>query len=367
MQVTLKEHKVWETIEPGSEDVVKHDIARALLFQSIPQALILQVGDLDTAKKVWDAIKARHVGAERVKEARLQTLMAEFDRIKMKETDTIDGFVGKLSELATKSASLGEIIEAPKLVKKFLKSLPRRRYIHIIAALEQILDLNNTSFEDIVGRLKTYKERICDEEENQQEDQGKLLYVNSDSQSYHGNYGSGRGRGQGGRFFQGRRGRGRYDNYQSGQGRDQSKVVCYRCEKTGHYASNFPDRLLKLQEACENEGDDTQEAEKLMMHDVVYLNEQNIKISDFETQSDGNNVWYLDNGASNHMSGNRDYFSKIDEKITGKVRFGDDSRIDIKGKGSILFVSKNGEWKVLDDVYFIPDLWSNIISLGQAT
>lgn len=63
----------------------------------------------------------------------------------------------------------------------------------------------------------------------------------------------------------------------------------------------------------------------------------------FETELDGDNVWYLDNGASNHMTGNRAYFSKIDESITGKVRFGDDSCIDIKGKGSILFMSKNGD------------------------
>lgn len=53
--------------------------------------------------------------------------------------------------------------------------------------------------------------------------------------------------------------------------------------------------------------------------------------------------------------------------VTGKVRFGDDSRIDIKGKGSILFVSKTGEQKILVDAYYIPDLKSNIISLGQAT
>jgi len=99
----------------------------------------------------------------------------------------------------------------------------------------------------------------------------------------------------------------------------------------------------------------------------LYLNEENVTPSKFETHTDKDNVWYLDNGASNHMSGNREYFMKIDEKITGKVRFGDDSRIDIKGKGSIVFISKDGKKKILADVYFIPDLKSNIISLGQAT
>ena len=44
--------------------------------------------------------------------------MAEFDRLKMKDEDTIDIFVGKLSEISSKSVSLGETIEEPKIVKK---------------------------------------------------------------------------------------------------------------------------------------------------------------------------------------------------------------------------------------------------------
>lgn len=152
MKIALKANKVWEAIDPRSKTEEKNDMAIALLFQSIPEALTQQVGDLDTAKAVWDAIQARHVGAERVHEARLQTFMAEFDRLKMKDEDTIDIFVGKLSEISSKSVSLGETIEEPKIVKKmFLKSLPRRKYIHIVASLEQVLDLNSTSFEDIVG------------------------------------------------------------------------------------------------------------------------------------------------------------------------------------------------------------------------
>lgn len=67
------------------------------------------------------------------------------------------------------------------------------------------------------------------------------------------------------------------------------------------------------------------------------------------------------------MTGDRRYFKSINEAITGKVRFGDDSRIDIKGKGPIIFCPKDGVKKILADVYYIPDLKSNIISLGQAT
>jgi len=41
METTLQVNKVWETTDPGIEDNDKNNIARALLFQSIPEALTL--------------------------------------------------------------------------------------------------------------------------------------------------------------------------------------------------------------------------------------------------------------------------------------------------------------------------------------
>lgn len=128
--------------------------------------------------------------------------------------------------------------------------------------------------------------------------------------------------------------------------------------------------MLKLQEAYEvksEKGDDTQEADRLLVHEIVFLNERNVKPKELEVSSENERVWYLDNGASNHMTGRKKYFKAIDESITGKVRFGDDSRIDIKGKGSVLFITQDGSKKLLANVYYIPDLKSNILSLGQAT
>lgn len=185
-KATLKVHKAWDAIEEDHTEGDKNELAIVLLFQSIPEALILQVGELGTAKKIWDSIKSRHVGAERVREARLQTLMSEFDKLKMKESETIDEFGGKLAEISSKSAALGVIIDESKIVKKFLSSLPRRKFIHIVASLEQVLDLNTTRFEDIIGRLKAYEERVAEDDEEPREDQSKLMYANSKARSIPG-------------------------------------------------------------------------------------------------------------------------------------------------------------------------------------
>lgn len=261
------------------------------------------------------------------------TLTADFDKPKRKEEDSVDAFVGKLTEISSKSASLGQIIEEPKLVQKFLKSLPRKKFIHMVASLEQVLDLKKTSFEDIVGRIKAYEERTSEKEEEQSNDNRKLMYASSESQAD----GYGRGRGRGGRSnWRGGRGRGRSvgfyaqkEAYKTGQygTKDKSHITCFNCEKLGHYASECPDAKLKLQETVEKKEDDTQEADELMMHEVVYLNEQKVKPNTFDVEQDMERLWYLNNRASNHMSGNRFLFYKLDEEVTGIVRFGDDSRI----------------------------------------
>lgn len=65
------------------------------------------------------------------------------------------------------------------------------------------------------------------------------------------------------------------------------------------------------------------------------------------------------------MTGEKNKFNKLDENITGQVHFGDGSTVLIRGKGSVLLKCKNGEQRLLHEVYFIPSLRSNIISLGQ--
>ena len=51
--------------------------------------------------------------------------------------------------------------------------------------------------------------------------------------------------------------------------------------------------------------------------------------------------------------------------MTGTVKFGDGSRVAIQGRGTIIFSCQNDEHRALTDVYYIPQLRSSIISIGQ--
>jgi hypothetical protein len=56
-----------------------------------------------------------------------------------------------------------------------------------------------------------------------------------------------------------------------------------------------------------------------------------------DSSEDKLDKWYLDSGATHHMTGRCELFSDLDTTIRGSVRFGDASKVEIQGIGSIVF------------------------------
>jgi hypothetical protein len=100
---------------------------------------------------------------------------------------------------------------------------------------------------------------------------------------------------------------------------------------------------------------------------LVYLVETMANAFVSTTSSADNHLegWYLDTGATNHMT----VTAKCSLSLTGQCRvpssFGDGSIVNICGKGTVIFSGRHGEHKVLTGVYWIPRLMNSIISVGQ--
>ncbi|XP_042958086.1 uncharacterized protein LOC122293619 [Carya illinoinensis] len=120
-----------------------------------------------------------------------------------------------------------------------------------------------------------------------------------------------------------------------------------------------------LQEDMEEEDEEkVEEGTKLILHKED-VEEPALFLTLKEEPNGEKSTWYLDNGASNHMTGDRSKFVELDTKVMGHVCFGDESKLEIKGKDTILFEVKNGSHKVLPNVYYIPKMKNNILSIGQ--
>ncbi|KAA3473124.1 Retrovirus-related Pol polyprotein from transposon TNT 1-94 [Gossypium australe] len=81
-----------------------------------------------------------------------------------------------------------------------------------------------------------------------------------------------------------------------------------------------------------------------------------------ETQ---NNLWYLDTGCSNHMSGDKSAFSVLYESMHDNVKFGDDSKVSVMEKGEVTIQMKSNVVHTISNVLFVPDLKTNLLSIGQ--
>ncbi|RDX83786.1 hypothetical protein CR513_35262, partial [Mucuna pruriens] len=121
---------------------------------------------------------------------------------------------------------------------------------------------------------------------------------------------------------------------------DKSNVECYNYHKYDHFSWECSTNV---------------EEKDNLVGDKEALNDD----------SDNKSLWYLDNGASNHMCGYKEKFVELEEKVRRNVSFGDSSKVQIQVKGTILISLKDGSHKFIKHVYYVPKLRSNILSLGQ--
>nr|GEY58498.1 zinc finger, CCHC-type [Tanacetum cinerariifolium] len=186
IETILKAYGIWETIvakDGVATNKKKENTSKAIIFQTLPQDILMQVSQYSTAKEVWDSIKVKNLGADLVQKARLQTLRSELDTLRIKPNEKVTDFGGKLSSIMAKFKGLGETLEDKVLVRKLLNSAPKK-FLPIVATIEQYQDLDEMSFEEAIGRLTIYEERIKSQDTLEENDQDKLLMASSNSKSY---------------------------------------------------------------------------------------------------------------------------------------------------------------------------------------
>ena len=105
-----------------------------------------------------------------------------------------------------------------------------------------------------------------------------------------------------------RKGKGKASHLKSnsshgGKKSDMSKVRCFNCHKMVHYTTNFPSNKSKKGSSKRLEGEALASQFEIDFTLIACM-----------VSSMMGSVWYLDNGASFHMIGDKELFSDLEEK-----------------------------------------------------
>ncbi|XBI21611.1 hypothetical protein VPH35_062714 [Triticum aestivum] len=191
MKVNMEAQRVWDAIEGGGS-FSQDRAALAAILRAVPEEMHSTLAVKATAKEAWDAIKIMRVGDARVREAKTQTLLKEFDAVRMRSGETLDELPMCMNGIANKLRTLGENLDEVKVVKKLLRIVP--------------------------SKLKTAEDRSDLDEGASNYDQGggsRLLLMEEEWLARHR---SGAGKKKG--------------NF------DIRKVRCYNCQEYGHYSKD---------------------------------------------------------------------------------------------------------------------------------
>ncbi|XP_017976612.1 PREDICTED: uncharacterized protein LOC18599039 isoform X1 [Theobroma cacao] len=202
------------------------------------------------------------------------------------------------------------------IMAKVLRSLTPK-FDHVVVAIEESHDLSDYFFDELMSSLQAHEERL-----NKAQDKGeeKAFQVKKEADKFENSGGRGRGRsGFHGRGHGERKGRERSTD----QRQIKSNIQCYYRKKISH----------KRIDCWLKQKDDYKHDEQKHVH---FIKKTEVESKLFMTHSSSNysfgDVWFIDSGCSNHMTGTKSLFKMLDKSHKTEVPLGDNNQIQVEGK-----------------------------------
>ena len=121
----------------------------------------------ETAKDAWEILQITYEGTTTMRLSKLQILTTRFENLRMQENETISEFNSKLCDIANEAFALGEKISEEKLVRKALRSLPRR-FAYKVTTIEEAKDIQAMKLDELMGSLCTFEMNLNEDKKDKE-------------------------------------------------------------------------------------------------------------------------------------------------------------------------------------------------------
>ncbi|GAV84880.1 DUF4219 domain-containing protein/UBN2 domain-containing protein [Cephalotus follicularis] len=140
------------------ERTTRKENSKSCLYDVVSPVIFSRIMACESAKDIWDFLKAEYQGDEKIRSMKGLNLITEFTRLQMKESETIKEYSDKLISIANQARVLGTDLSDNRLVQKILVSLPER-FEATIASLENTKDLSQIKLAELLSALQAQEQR----------------------------------------------------------------------------------------------------------------------------------------------------------------------------------------------------------------
>eukprot|EP00253_Pinus_taeda_P036376 PITA_36376 len=299
--------------------------AKVILKMFVKDNIIPHIRDCKSAADIWDTLKGLY---ETQNSNRVLALKGKLFALKMGENESVGGFMARVKDLKDQLGAIGEKVSDSDLVtltlnrmtdeyQTFISALSAREKAPLFDELTAILLQEEekrqnlkTQGNDLALMAKRRQHRGKQRQYQQQQQQPQQQQKGANS-------------------FQRNPSRGMTDTYVK---------RCFYCGKAGHqirecYKKQADERRSKQKkhQGCFAEEEDEDHSYDLRLFTV------DCALS--ASRGDDENTWYVDSGASSHMTGKKEYFEFLEESacdpkfiwvMTVGVRMGNLYRLDAR-------------------------------------
>ena len=321
---------------------LRSDKAYSLIALSVEKKLQVHISTTTDPKVAWNTLKSQF---ECVSVAQVVRINRKFYAATMNEGTDIFEHLTYMTTLAEQLREMNEEISEQKFATVVLGSLPAS-YDNFISTL------NTQKMEEL--KWENVKALLIEEHIKRTEKGTEQPELSSQNEALFTKKGN---------IFGKRRNQENNPRKKTTQERSLHDIKCFKCQKHGHIARNCPlnkkNGRYQLYVAEENN------------EDGASPKGDDVALTSASSQDKGHQLWYIDSGATKHMTSNKSLFvNYVQYPQPTEIFLGDDRAIKALGEGKVRLEFHDGSnvrAMGLYNVLYVPDIAKNLVSVSTMT